>query len=143
MADSIRLAEVGAERRLTVRSCGRRSNLRPALKMLAQKRATTSRPLYSNGIGGIATNTSSVRRATSASRSADSQARTNWATTAYSERESAEGGPSSSVVGDHRCSKLTRARLRALLTDSTVEASMSATSLAWNPRTSRKTSTAT
>src|SRR5216683_2067077 len=42
--------------------------------MLAQKRATTSRPSYSKGIGGIEMKTSSVRRATSASRSADSYA---------------------------------------------------------------------
>ena len=40
-----------------------------------------------------------------------------------------------------RC-RLARARLRALLTDPTVESSMSATSLAGNPRTSRKMRTA-
>jgi len=50
--------------------------------MLAQKRATTSRPSYSKGIGGIEMKTSSVRRATSASRSADSYALTNFATIA-------------------------------------------------------------
>ena len=56
-----------------------RSNLRPAQKMLAQKRATTSRPWYSKGIGGIEMKTSSVRSATNASISADSHARTNFA----------------------------------------------------------------
>jgi hypothetical protein len=40
--------------------------------MLAQKRAATSRPSYSNGIGGIETNTSSVSSSSSASRSAAS-----------------------------------------------------------------------
>ena len=40
--------------------------------MQAQKRTTTSRPSYSNGIGGIEMKTPFVRRATSASRSADS-----------------------------------------------------------------------
>src|SRR5580692_6014498 len=48
--------------------------------MTAQNRATTSRPWYSKGIGGIDMKTSSVRRATRASRSADSHARTNFAT---------------------------------------------------------------
>ena len=38
--------------------------------------------------------------------------------------------------------KLARARLRALLTDSVLASSMPATSLAWNPRTSRKMRTA-
>lgn len=119
-----------------------RSNLRSARKMLAQKRATTSRPWYSKGIGGIDMKTSSVRRATSASRSADSHARTNFATIASSEGESEAGGGSrSSVVGRRWC-MLARARLRALLTDSMLASSMSATSAAWNPRTSRRTSTA-
>ena len=67
--------------------------------MLAQKRATTSRPSYSNGIGGIDMKTSSVSRATSASRSADSHARTNFATIASSAGESAAGGGSRSAVG--------------------------------------------
>ena len=62
--------------------------------MLAQKRATASRPSYSKGIGGIDMKTSSVRRATSASRSADSYALTNFSTIASSERESATGGGS-------------------------------------------------
>src|SRR5260370_22344704 len=61
-----------------------RPNLRPARKRLAQKRATTSRPSYSKSIGGIETNTSLVRKATSASRSADSHARVNFATIASS-----------------------------------------------------------
>ena len=60
--------------------------------MLAQKRATTSRPSYSKGIGGIDMKTSSVRRATSASRSADSHARTNFATIASSEGEPEAAG---------------------------------------------------
>jgi len=38
---------------------------------------------------------------------------------------------------------LARPRLSALLTASTVASSMTATSLAWKPRTSRKMSTAT
>src|SRR5690349_24253404 len=59
--------------------------------MLAQKRVTASRPTYSNGIGGIDVNTSSVSSATSASRSADSHARTNFATIASSADESAAG----------------------------------------------------
>src|SRR5215218_6699785 len=119
-----------------------RSNLRPAPKRLAQKRATTSRPSYSKGIGGIEMKTSSVSRATSASTSADSHARTNLATTASSAGESETGGGSRSAAGGHRRCRRARARLRALLTDSTVESSMPATSLAWNPRTSRKTRTA-
>ena len=41
---------------------GTRSNRRPEPKMLAQKRATTSRPSYSNGIGGIDMKTSSVKQ---------------------------------------------------------------------------------
>src|SRR5215831_11187343 len=60
--------------------------------MLAQKRPTTSRPSYSKGIGGIDIKTSSVRRATTASRSAASHARMNFATIASSERESAAVG---------------------------------------------------
>src|SRR5260370_18899941 len=84
--------------------------------------------------------TSSVRRATSASRSADSYALTNFATIASSEGEA--GGGSRSAVGGRRRCRLARARLRALLTDSTVESSMSATSFAWNPSTSRKIRTA-
>ena len=76
MADAGRGAQVGSERRLTVGRVRTRSNLRPAPKMLVQKRATTSRPSYSKGIGGIEMKTSSVRRATSASRSADSHALT-------------------------------------------------------------------
>lgn len=39
-------------RRLLAR-VGMRSNLRPARKMLAQKRTTTSQPWYSKSIGGI------------------------------------------------------------------------------------------
>jgi hypothetical protein len=82
--------------------------------------------------------TLSVRRATNASRPADSQALTNFPTRARSECESG-GGCGSGVVDDGRCgSKFARARLRALVTDGTVEPSMSATSLAWYPRTSRK-----
>src|SRR5260370_26662792 len=59
---------------------------------MAQNRATTSRPWYSKGIGGIETKTSSVSRATSASRSADSHARTNFATIASSAGEPRAGG---------------------------------------------------
>jgi hypothetical protein len=76
--------------------------------MLAQKRATTSRPSYSKGIGGIELTTSSVRRATSASRSADSHARTNLATTASSEGESEAGGGSRSAAGGRRRCRLAR-----------------------------------
>jgi hypothetical protein len=57
--------------------------------------------------------TSSVSRATSASRSADSHALTNFATIACSEGESAAGGSLRSAVGSRRC-KRARARLRAL-----------------------------
>src|SRR6266498_1844113 len=111
--------------------------------MLAEKRATTSRPSYSKGTGGIETKTSSVRRATSASTSADSHALTNLATIASSEGESGAGAGSRSAAGGCRRWRLARARLRALVTDSTVESSMPATSSAWKPRTSRRTSTAT
>ena len=92
--------------------------------MLAQKRATTSRPSYSKGIGGIEMKTSSVSRATSASRSADSYARTNFATIASSAGEPGAGGGSRPAAGGSRRCRLARARLRALLTDSTVESSM-------------------
>src|SRR5215469_6066795 len=120
---------------------GTRSNLRPAPNRLSQKRATGSRPSYSSGIGGIDTKTSSVSRATSASRSADSYALTNFATIASSAGEPEAGGGSPAAGGRLR-SRLARARLSALVTDSTVESSRPATSLAWNPRTSRKMSTA-
>ena len=76
MANAGRGAQVGPERRLTVGSRRDEVNLRPAPKMLAHRRATTSRPWYSRGIGGMETKTSSVRRATTASRSADSRGRT-------------------------------------------------------------------
>jgi hypothetical protein len=56
--------------------------------MLAMKRATTARPSYSSGIGGIERKTSSVSSATIASRSAASYARTNFATMASSDAES-------------------------------------------------------
>src|SRR5580704_3797469 len=81
--------------------------------MLAQKRATTSRPSYSKGIGGIEMKTSSVRRATSASRSADSYALTNFATIAFSAGESDGGGGLRSAVAGLRHCRLVRARLRA------------------------------
>src|SRR5207344_2854362 len=71
---------------------GTRSNLRPAPNWRAQYRATRSRPSYPNGSGGIAMKTSSVSRATSASRSADSHARANMATIASSAGEPAAGG---------------------------------------------------
>jgi hypothetical protein len=60
-------------------------------------RATASRPSYSKSIGGIDMKTSSVRRATSAWRSADSHARTNFATIASSKSES--GGRRGFEVG--------------------------------------------
>src|SRR5258707_8840484 len=82
--------------------------------MLAQKRATTSRPSYSKGIGGIEMKTSSVRRATTASRSADSYALTNFATIASSEGESGAGGGSRSADDGLRRCRPARARLRAL-----------------------------
>src|SRR6266536_370243 len=82
--------------------------------MLAQKRATMSRPSYSKGIGGIDMKASSVSRATSASRSVDSHARTNFATIASSAGESEAGGGSRSSVMGRRCCRLARARLRAL-----------------------------
>jgi hypothetical protein len=85
--DAVGAAQVGAERRLTVGSCGDEVEPSTCAEMLAQKRATTSRPSYSKGIGGIDMKTSSVRRATSASRSADSHARRNLATIASSEGE--------------------------------------------------------
>src|SRR5437899_6702900 len=52
--------------------------------MLAQKRATASRPWYSRGIGGMETQTSAVSKATSASTSPASYARTKFATSACS-----------------------------------------------------------
>src|SRR5262249_46289002 len=81
------------------------------------------------------------QQATSTSTSADSHARGNFATVAPSAGGPAEGG-GWSAWGWRRC-RLARARLSALLTDSTVEPSMPATSLAWKPRTSRKMRTAT
>ncbi len=87
-------------------------------------------------------NASSVRMATNASRSADSHALTKFATIASSDGEPQAGGGSSPAADGPRRCRLARARLRALLTDSTVASSMSATSLAWNPRTSRKMRTA-
>jgi hypothetical protein len=89
VAEAGRAAQVGPERRLTVGSRRDEIKLRPVPKMLAHRRATTSRPWYSRGIGGMELKTSSVSRATSASRSADSYARTNFATIASSEREAA------------------------------------------------------
>ena len=91
VADAVGCAQVGAERRLTVGP--RRHEVEPAArpKSAAQKRATASRPWYSRGIGGIEMKTSSVSRATSASRSADSHARTNCATSPRSAGESASG----------------------------------------------------
>jgi hypothetical protein len=65
-----------------------------------------------------------------------------FATSACSAGEWGAGGGSRSPIGGRRRCRLARARLRALLTDSTVESSMSATSLAWYPSTSRKMSTA-
>ena len=64
--------------------------------------------------------TSSVSRATSASTSADSYARTNLATIASSERVPDCGGGPAASGGRRR--KPARARLSALLTDSTVDA---------------------
>src|SRR5262249_56465088 len=108
-----------------------RSNLRPARKMAAQKRATRSRPSYSKGIGGIEMKTSSVKRATSASRSADSYARTNFAMIASSEGELAAGG--GPAVLRRRRLRPARARLGARFTDLTGEARTSATPLAPEP----------
>src|SRR5262245_32676044 len=110
--------------------------------MLSQKRDTMSRPSYSNGMGGIEMKTSSVKRATSASRSADSYALTNFATIASSDGESDGGGGLRSMVGGRARSRLARARLSKLVTDSTDQSNTPATSLAWNPRTSSKISTA-
>src|SRR5512141_3267406 len=100
--------------------------------MLAQKRAASSRPTYSFGIGGIEMKTSSVRRATTASTSADSHARTNLAAIASSEGEPGAGGDGRAPVGGRRSSRLARALLRVLFTESTVEPSISPTSLAAN-----------
>src|SRR5690242_9204142 len=111
--------------------------------MLALKRAAASRPWYSNGIGGIETKTSSVRRAISPPISAASHALTNLATTASSAGEPGAGGGPPAGDGSRRRRRPARARLRALVTDSTVEPSRSATSLALKPRTSRRMSTAT
>jgi carboxymethylenebutenolidase len=122
---------------------GTRSNRRPEPNRLATKLTTASRPAYSKGIGGIDTNASSVRRATSASRSADCHALTNLVTIASSEGDPAAGGGSRPSPGGSWRRRLARARLRAPLTDSTVASSMPATSLAWKPRTSRRMSTAT
>jgi hypothetical protein len=58
-------AQVGPEGRLAVGS--RRHEVEPAAgaEQVVQKRATTSRPWYSKGIGGIEMKTSSVSTATS------------------------------------------------------------------------------
>ncbi len=68
--------------------------------------------------------------------------RTNFTTSASSVGEPATGGGSRSTVGASRRCRLARARLRALLTDSVVASNMPATSLVWNPKTWRQTSTA-
>src|SRR5437763_1438584 len=60
--------------------------------MAPQKRPTTSRPWYSSGSGGMDMKTSSVSRATSASTSAVSHARTKPATIAFSVGEAGAGG---------------------------------------------------
>jgi hypothetical protein len=129
-------AKLGPERRMTFARVGTRSCCR-RLMMLAQKRATTSRPWYSRGIGGMETLTSAVSKATSASTSPDCHARTNFSTSACSACEPGAGGGSRSLIGGRRRCRVARARFRALWTDSTVDSSMSATSLAWYPRTSR------
>src|SRR5215510_5930881 len=67
-----------------------------------KKRATTSRPWYSRGMGGMETLTSAVSKATSASTSPDSHARTNFATSARSAREFGAGGGSRSPIGGRR-----------------------------------------
>jgi hypothetical protein len=68
--------------------------------------------------------------------------RTNCATTACSACESGAGGGSRLPVDGRRRRRLARARLSALLAESTVESSRSATSLAWYPSTSQKINTA-
>ena len=72
VADAGRPAQVRAERRLAVGPGRDQVEPPPGVEQRAQNRPTTSRPSYSNGIGGIDMNTSSVSRATSASRSAAS-----------------------------------------------------------------------
>ena len=67
---------------------------------------------------------------------------TNFATRACSAGEPGPGGDASPPRGGRRRCNVARARLRALLTDSTDESSMSATSFAWYPSTSRRMSTA-
>src|SRR5436309_14022933 len=80
---------------------------------MAQNRATASRPWYSSGIGGIDMKTSSVSRATSASTSADSYARTNLATIASSAGEPGTGeGSRPASAGRERC-RLARPLQRA------------------------------
>ena len=71
-----------------------------------------------------------------------SKARVNRSTSSRSAAEPGAGGCSRSPdPGSWRCS-VARARLRALVTDSSVESRTCATSRAWNPSTSRRISTA-
>jgi hypothetical protein len=62
VADAARGSQVGSERRLPVGSRPHEVEPPARAKILAQKRATRSRPSYSKGIGGIEMKTSSVRR---------------------------------------------------------------------------------
>ena len=135
-------AQIGTEHRLAVGS--RRHEVNPPARAEEEfAEAGHGVPaLVSKGSGGIDMETSSVSRVTSAPISADSYARTNFATIASSAGEPEAGAGSRPVAGGCWRCRVARARLRALVTDSTVESSMPATSLAWNPRTSRKMSTA-
>ena len=134
VANAVRGAHVGSEGRLTVGS--RRHEVEaPARAKDAGTEASDSIPtlVFAKGMGGIDMKTSLVRRATSASRSADSHALTNFPTIAFSEGESGAGEGSRSATSGQRRSRPERARLSALLTEPMVEPSMSATSLAGKP----------
>src|ERR1700722_5234780 len=106
--------------------------------MLAKNRVAASRPWYSKGSGGMEMKTSSVSNATRDSRSEDSYAATNLSTISSREDELASDAGRNSRDDRKVCSRVARARLRALFTESVVESSISETSLARNPSTSRK-----
>ena len=143
MTDAGRGAEVSPERRLTVGS--RRHEVEPPARAASCSRRSESRR-HGPRIRGerwhreediVGEQGDQARR--------DRRTRTRGRTPppSLARRVSRERGPlrDRRSVDSRRC-RPARARLRRLLTESIVESSMSATSFAWNPRTSRKTSTA-
>ena len=103
--------------------------------------AIAARPWYSSGSGGMVSHASSVSSATTRSMSALSNASTNRPTSSRSRAERGTGARSASRPG-RRASSVALARCRALFTDVSLLSSMSATSAARKPITSRSTSAA-